>query len=195
MEDKTTSEAKIEEKSNRQSFFELVRFAILALLVVVPIRLFVVEPFVVSGSSMLPTFKTEDYLIIDKISYKSREPKRGEVIIFKYPKDKTKFFIKRVIGLPNETVDIKGNTVKITNLDNKEESFILEEPYIKNESNNDLHISLKSDEYFVMGDNRPASSDSRYWGPVTRDLIVGRALVRLLPINNIKVLPGDNSQD
>lgn len=195
MEDKTTSEAKIEEKSNRQSFFELVRFAILALLVVVPIRLFVVEPFVVSGSSMLPTFKTEDYLIIDKISYKSREPKRGEVIIFKYPKDKTKFFIKRVIGLPNETVDIKGSTVKITNLDNKEESFILEEPYIKNESNNDLHISLKSDEYFVMGDNRPASSDSRYWGPVTRDLIVGRALVRLLPINNIKVLPGDNSQD
>lgn len=192
MEQQVQKEVEKEEKSTRQSFFELVRFALLALLIVVPIRLFVVEPFVVSGWSMFPTFDDADYLIIDKISYEVRDPSRDEVVIFKYPKDTTKFFIKRVIGLPHETVDIKGSTITITK-ENKT-SLTLEEPYVKNISNNETHVVLGEDEYFVMGDNRSASSDSRFWGPVPRKNIVGRALVRLLPFKNISITPGSYTQ-
>lgn len=176
-------------KTKGQSFWELVRFALIALIVVVPIRVLVAEPFVVSGSSMIPTFENGNYLIVDKISYKLKDPKRNDIVIFRYPSDQTKFFIKRIIGLPNETVDIKGNAVTITNNANPD-GFKIDEPYVKNTSNNITHLELKDDEYFVMGDNRGGSSDSRYWGAVKRELITGRAFLRLLPINNIDVMPG-----
>jgi signal peptidase I len=180
-------------QSIKQSFWELVRFAIIALVIVIPVRLFVVEPFVVSGSSMFPTFENGDYLIVDKVSYELGSPKRDDVVIFRYPNDQTKFFIKRVIGLPNETVDIQGSTVTITN-SGGEHRFSLDEPYVKNTSNSSTHFELKTDEYFVMGDNRGASSDSRYWGAVPRKLMVGRALVRLLPVKHISILPGNYQQ-
>ncbi len=182
-------EEKVEKKTLGQSVWELVRFALLAIIIVVPIRMFIAEPFVVSGNSMHPTFENADYLIVDKLSYRMNEPKRDEIIIFRYPKDESKLFIKRVIGLPNETVDIKGSKVTITSEKNKE-GFTLDEPYVKNISNDVTHIELKGDEYFVMGDNRSGSSDSRYWGPVKRKLMVGKVLVRLLPVNKVNVWPG-----
>ena|SRR3989338_5940106 len=168
---------------------ELVRFALIALIIVAPIRLFIAEPFVVSGSSMVPTFENKDYLIIDKLSYELGNPKRSDVVIFKYPNDPTKYFIKRIIGLPNETVEIKGSVVTIINGEYKD-GFKLSEPYVKNISNNTTHLELKSDEYFVMGDNRSGSSDSRVWGPVNEKFLTGRALLRLLPLNHINILPG-----
>jgi len=177
-------------KTRGQSFWELVRFGIIALVIVIPIRLFIAEPFIVSGSSMVPTFQNGDYLIVDKISYKLSSPERYDVVIFRYPYDTTKFFIKRIIGLPNETVDIKGNVVTITNKDNPD-GFTLDQPFVKNPANNDTHFELKKDEYFVMGDNRSASSDSRYWGAVKSNLLTGKAFLRLLPVNNINLLPGD----
>lgn len=180
-------------KTNWQSFWELVRFAFIALIIVVPIRAFVAEPFIVSGSSMVPTFTNGDYLIVDKISYKLSSPKRDDVVVFRYPGDPTKFFIKRIIGLPNETVDIKGNDITITNSEHPE-SFKLDQPFVKNISNNEEHIVLGSDEYFVMGDNRSASSDSRAWGPVKKELFTGKAFLRLLPINKIDLLPGAYKQ-
>lgn len=182
-----------EKKTKWQSFWELVRFAFIALIIVVPIRAFVAEPFIVSGNSMVPTFTNGDYLIIDKISYELGSPKRDDVVVFRYPGDTTKFFIKRIIGLPNETVDIKGNNITITNIEHPE-SFKLNQPFVKNISNNEEHIVLKNDEYFVMGDNRSASSDSRAWGPVKKELLTGRAFLRLLPINKIDLLPGNYQQ-
>ena len=176
-------------KTTVQSFWELARFALVALAIVIPIRLLVAEPFVVSGSSMVPTLENRNYLIVDKISYKLTDPKRQDIIIFRYPKDQTKFFVKRIIGLPNEIVDIKGGAVTITN-GSDQSILILDEPYVKNLANNVTHFELKDNEYFVMGDNRRASSDSRYWGAVDRNLITGRAFLRLLPINNIGILPG-----
>lgn len=176
-------------KTRWQSFWELVRFALIALIIVIPIRVFIAEPFIVSGSSMVPTFENGDYLIIDKVSYMLGSPKRDDVVVFRYPGDTSKFFIKRIIGLPNETVDIKGNEVTITNGDYKE-GFKLEQPFVKNISNNDTHFELKDSEYFVMGDNRGASSDSRYWGAVEKDLLTGKALLRLLPINKVDFWPG-----
>ena len=187
-------EEKIEEKkSGWRSFWELVRFALIALVIVIPIRVLVAEPFIVSGSSMVPTFENGDYLIIDKISYELGSPQRGDVVIFRFPGDPAKFFIKRIIGLPNETVDIEGNEVTITNKENKQ-GFKLEQPFVKNPANNDTHFELKSDEYFVMGDNRSASSDSRYWGAVKKNLLQGRAFLRLLPIDKIDILPGNYKQ-
>ena len=180
-------------QSANQSFWELFRFALIALAIVVPIRFFMAEPFVVSGSSMVPTFLDGNYLIVDKISYRLDDPKRNDVDIFRYPNDQTKFFIKRIIGLPNETVDIKGKSVTITNGEYKD-GFKLDEPYVKNTSSNNMHFELKNDEYFVMGDNRSGSSDSRSWGPLKRKFLTGRALLRLLPISEIGILPGDYKQ-
>ena len=154
-----------EEKNKRQTYWELVRFGIIAILIVVPIRLFVAEPFIVSGSSMVPTFEDGDYLIVDKLSYKLTDPKRDDIVIFRYPGDPSKFFIKRIIGLPNETVDIKGGEITIINEEHNK-GFKLDQPFIKSHSVNNFHFELKDDEYFVMGDNRNASSDSRYWGAV-----------------------------
>ncbi len=186
-------EQKDEQKTLGQSFWELVRFAAIALLIVIPVRMFAIEPFVVSGSSMHPTFENADYLIVDKISYSLGTPNRDDVVIFKYPNDTKKYFIKRIIGLPGETVDIKGSDIFITNAEHKE-GFKLDQPFIKDPASNQTHVELKNDEYFVMGDNRNASSDSRYWGPVKRNLLVGKPLVRLLPLNNVNILPGSYTQ-
>ncbi len=180
-------------KTKWQSFWELVRFALLALLIVVPVRAFVAEPFVVSGNSMVPTFENGNYLIIDKISYRLGDPQRDDVVVFKYPNDHKKFFIKRIVGLPNETVDVTNDIVTIINKEYPK-GFTLDQPFIKNHGGINGHMELKDDEYFVMGDNRSGSSDSRYWGAVKKNLLTGKAFLRLLPINKVSVLPGDYKQ-
>ncbi len=177
----------------KSTVWELVKFGLIALAIVLPIRLFLVEPFVVSGSSMFPTFENKDYLLVDKISYEIGNPKRDDVVIFKYPKNPKVYYIKRIIGLPGETVDINGSVITITNSEHKD-GFTLNQPFIVTPANNVIHMELKSDEYFVMGDNRTASSDSRFWGPVKRNLLTGRAFLRLMPLNKISVLPGSYTQ-
>ncbi len=171
------------------SIWELVRFAIMAVIIVVPIRMFVAQPFIVSGSSMYPTLLDGDYLVIDEISYQLENPNRFDVVVFRYPKDTTKYFIKRVIGLPGEIVDIKGSEVKIINKENPD-GFKIDQPYVKNPGDNNMRYELNDGEYFVMGDNRAQSSDSRLWGPVKENLFVGRALLRLLPFKDMQIWPG-----
>jgi signal peptidase I len=142
---------------------------------------------------MFPTFKDGQYLVVDEISYELGNPQRDDVVVFKYPNDTTKYFIKRVIGLPNETVKIDGSDVTIINKEHPE-GFKLDQPFVENKSSNEMTYTLTDNEYFVMGDNRIASSDSRYWGPVPRKLMVGRVLLRLLPINSIGIMPGNYKQ-
>ena len=169
---------------------ELIFFALLSLPIVAPIRIFIAQPFIVSGSSMFPTFKNNDYLIVDELSYRFNNPERYDVVIFRYPNDTTKFFIKRIIGLPGETVDIKGKDVTIINKENPD-GFKLDQSFINNEMNSTKHYVLTNDEYFVLGDNRNASSDSRVWGAVPKKLLIGRAYIRLYPLNKIDFKPGD----
>ncbi len=170
-------------------FVELLKFFIIAVVIVIPIRFWIAQPFIVSGASMNPTFGTGQYLIIDELSYHFSNPQRGEVVIFRYPLKTSEFFIKRVIGLPGETVTIENGKVYITGADKIEHA--LQEPYIINLGNGaDRSVTLGADQYFVMGDNRPDSSDSRVWGPVPRTDVVGRAFVRLLPFTAISVWPG-----
>ncbi|MCX6755477.1 MAG: signal peptidase I [Candidatus Nomurabacteria bacterium] len=176
-------------QSFKESFWELVRFAFIAIVIVIPIRIFVAQPFIVSGTSMVPTFQNGQYLIVDEITYYLQNPKRGDVVVFRYPNDPSKFFIKRIIGLPGETVKVKAEQTIIINKEHPE-GFNLDQSYVKNHSEDSSIKVLNNDEYFVMGDNRSGSSDSRYWGPVPKKLLVGRALIRLLPINKISFLPG-----
>ncbi len=171
---------------------EIVRFSLIALLIVLPIRLFVAQPFIVSGASMETTFSTGEYLIVDQLTYHFEEPQRGDVIIFRYPKDPSKFFIKRIIGVPGDTVDISGRDVTITNTQYPE-GLRLDESYVLNmKPSATISETLGDDEYFVMGDNRDASSDSRMWGVLQRDKIVGRAFLRLFPLTEVGVFPGEH---
>ncbi len=183
-------------QSVKQSFWELVRFAIIALIIVIPTRLFIAEPFVVSGSSMIPTFQDANYLIVDKLSYELSEPKRGDVVIFKYPLDQKKFFIKRIVGLPDERIEVNNGKIKIftCKMTKTCQSITLDESYIREPFTTTQTYTTKTDEYFVMGDNRNGSSDSRYWGVVKKELLIGRAFLRLLPINKIGILPGNYKQ-
>lgn len=177
-----------------ESFFgELLRFAVIALLVVLPIRVFIAQPFIVSGASMEPTFQNGQYLIVDQLTYRLEEPHRGDVVIFRYPRDPSKFFIKRVIGLPGETVRVEGTNVIIEN-DAHPDGLALTEAYLGAvDEASFLTQNLSADEYFVLGDNRDESSDSRVWGTLRRDEIVGRALLRLLPLSEFSILPGHAS--
>ena len=144
-----------------RAVFDFIKFIFIVAVIVVPIRFLVAQPFLVSGASMEPTYHDGDYLIVDEISYRVSDPKKDDVIIFRYPKNPKVFFIKRIIALPNEEIVLDGKEIK-----------------------------LKDNEYFVMGDNRGASSDSRIWGPVPKKLIVGRSIVRLWPLNKIGLFPG-----
>jgi signal peptidase I len=170
---------------------ELFKFTILSLIIVLPVRFFIAQPFLVSGASMVPTFEDGEYLIIDEISYYFNEPQRNDVVVFRYPNNPSKYFVKRIIGLPGETVIVNDNDVMIKNKDNPE-GFLLEQPFVKNldTQTRDVERLLDHKEYFVMGDNRFASSDSRDWGPVNKKFITGHVLVRLLPVNKITFFPG-----
>ncbi|MEI8174659.1 MAG: signal peptidase I [bacterium] len=192
MENKTPEN----QQSAKQSFWEIVRFILIALIIVVPVRLFIAEPFVVSGDSMVPTFQNSNYLIVDKLSYEIGNPKRDDVVIFRYPNDQKKFFIKRIIGLPHETIEINNGKVTIFPCAKIVDcaSITLDEPYIREPFNTTNTYTTGNDEYFVMGDNRNASSDSRYWGLVNKKLLVGRAFLRLLPIKEVGIMPGDYKQ-
>jgi signal peptidase I len=170
-------------------FWELIRFVVTILLIVVPVRMFIAKPFIVSGASMLPTFYDSEYLIVDELSYFLRAPKRGEVVVFRYPKDPSKYFIKRIIGLPGETVIVDGNRVTIINIFGEAET--IQEPYVTENFNSDAETTLGQNEYFVMGDNRNVSHDSRAWGALPKDLITGRAFVRLFPPSRLDLLPGE----
>ncbi len=187
------SNMEMENAPKKESVWDLIRFGAIAVLIVVPIRMWIAQPFIVSGSSMFPTFENGDYLIVDEVSYRLSDPERSDVIIFRFPNDKKKFFIKRVIGLPNEKVSITGDTVTIFNNEHPK-GLVLDQPFVQNQASNNMTFELKDNEYFVMGDNRSASSDSRYWGAVKKDLIMGRAFVRLLPLKNLGILPGDYKQ-
>ncbi len=170
----------------KQSIWEFVKFMIIAAVIVVPIRLWIAQPFIVSGASMSPNFENGEYLIVDEFSYHFREPERGEVVIFRYPEDPSKFFIKRIIGLPNEKIEITDNEIHIYN-DEYPKGMTINESYLKSAYTANTISTLKNNEYFVLGDNRQRSSDSRIWGALPEDNIIGRAWIRLWPLNKMSI--------
>jgi signal peptidase I len=165
--------------------FDFVKTVVTIVVLAVAIRVFVIQPYIVEGQSMEQTFQNNDYLITEKISFRYREPQRGEVVIFHPPDNPSVNYIKRIVGLPEDKVEVKDGSVYINS--NK-----VYEPYLKsneetlNPKEKDFAYTLKENEYFVFGDNRNHSRDSREIGAIPKENIVSRVWFRLLPINNLK---------
>lgn len=166
------------------SFFEVIETIVIAVVAVILVRTFIIQPFVVSGASMEPSFYDGNYLLIDELTYRFREPERGEVVVFRYPGDPTSFYIKRIVGLPGERAVLNNGKIFVYS---GGEGRVLSETYLLGEFvSGSFDISLDSDQYFVMGDNRNFSFDSRSWGPLLRKDIIGVVRIRLWPINEIQ---------
>ena len=190
-EQEPEAEVHEQEESRRGNIFiDIAKFSILALLIVTPFRFYVAQPFIVSGSSMTPTFEPKEYLVVDEISYRFEKPERGDVVIFKYPLDPSVFFIKRIVGLPGETIEMRNGDVYVQ-ADESTAGEVLSEPYRSTSgAGKDMIMQLDEDEYYVMGDNRAASADSRTWGPLPERFIIGKAFARLLPVEDMTLFPG-----
>lgn len=150
--------------------------ALLALFIFVGVRA-VVQNFKVEGASMEPSLHTGQYLFINKAEYFFHSPERGDVVVFRYPQDPSRDFIKRVVGLPGEAVSIRSGKVFINDL-------LLDDPFSQGTGSRDGEWKLGPDQYFVMGDNRAQSSDSRFWGPVPRDNVIGKAMLIYWPLSS-----------
>ncbi len=172
--------------------FETVKTFLIVVGLALLIRTYLIQPFIVDGSSMVPTYHNSDYLLIDKLTYRFRDPKRGEVIVFHYPRDPNENYIKRIIGLPGETISIKGDLVTIKNSDNPDGVTLSEDYTNKTDGaapfSTDVEMKLGDNQYFVMGDNRHASSDSRFFGALDQKYIIGRPRLRLYPLSALSVL-------
>lgn len=190
MEQTTALTSQSPKPSRIRALLENVAYIGAAVVLALLVQQFLIRPFIVNGASMDPTLNTGDYLLIDRLSYRVHDPERGDVIIFKAPPEPDKYFVKRIIGLPGETVQINGSVVTIINKDFPK-GIVLKEPFI-------IHISkdapktftIPENQYFVMGDNRAGSYDSRSWGMLPEENISGRALLRLLPLKKLSYLPG-----
>ena len=170
--------------------WEIFKIVIVSLAIIIPIRMFVVQPFIVEGASMSPNFHDGEYLIVDEISYRFSEPKRGEVVIFHPPQDRKVYYIKRVIGLPGETIEIKNGKIYIYNAENEDGVLLNEGDYSLDHNipvNEQYKETLGENEYYLIGDNRTNSLDSRRLGPIKFSFIKGRAWVRAFPFDRFTV--------
>ncbi len=165
--------------------WEVAKIVILASLIVIPIRYFLFQPFLVKGQSMEPNFQNNNYLIVDEISYRLNDPQRGDVIVFSPPFSPSQRFIKRIIALPGEEVLIENGKILVSK--NGETQILDEDDYLSCsvETSGDIHLFLSDTQYFVMGDNRYASYDSRRWGPLPEEDIIGKVFLRLWPSDSI----------
>ena len=159
------------------------------------VQAFLIQPFIVDGASMLPTYHNQEFLLVDKLTYLLEKPHRGDVMIFKLYENNDnpyegKHLIKRVIGLPGERVVVRNGVTRIYNKENPG-GFILEEPYVVYaDTAKDVDVQLDEDHYFMMGDNRAQSYDSRDWGPLDKANIKGQVLFRIYPFKQAGYEPG-----
>ena len=159
-------------------FVELVKVAVLAGITIGAVRYFIFKPFIVHGASMAPNFSENEYLIIDEISYRFKEPARGDILVVHNPRRHGEFFLKRAIGMPGEHVVIKDGEVHI-NGTKLQEDYLPSREFTPGE----VDVQLGPEDYYVMGDNRDASYDSRMFGAVKEDGIVGKVLLRGWPFD------------
>ncbi|MDP3900077.1 MAG: signal peptidase I [bacterium] len=168
--------------------FEVAKVVIISLAIIIPVRYFLIQPFYVKGASMEPSFYDHEYLIIDEITYRFREPQRGEIVVFKYPRDPSQYFIKRVIALPGEKIEIQNGEVFIYTKDTNrkiklDEGYLFEN--IDTIANTDTPIEVGEDQYYVLGDNRNHSKDSRNFGAVKSSFVIGRVVFRGWPFSRL----------
>ncbi len=178
-------------KSVSGFFLDLIETAVIGLSFFLIIYLFFMQPHQVNGSSMVPTFKSGDYVLTDKISYRTGEPKRGDVIVFHAPPEAGCptgtgcDFIKRIIAVPGETVAVHDKNVYVNGTKLNEPYLPSDYETIEGKFISGRTVTIGPNEYFALGDNRSHSSDSRVWGPVDKSEIVGKAFFRYWPMNQI----------
>ncbi|MBU1038934.1 signal peptidase I [Patescibacteria group bacterium] len=174
-------------KETGQFLSEVIKVGLISLAIILPVRYFLVQPFYVKGESMEPTYLNSDYLLIDEISFRFREVKRGEVVVLRYPRNEREFFIKRIIGLPHDRVVIKEGAVWLAI--NGQSLEKITEDYLPTGviTQGDQDITLQIDQYYVLGDNRGASLDSRSFGPIIKREIVGRSWLRAWPFDRLAI--------
>lgn len=189
MEEKVIEHSQKDFKKKKSFLRETFEVIFFTALIVIPIQMFVGRTFIVVGKSMFPTFENKDYLIVDKLTYQFNNPQRGDVVVFHPPVNPKTYYIKRIIGLPGETVYVEGDTVKVINTEHPDGLELHMSLPVSNSTLN-AALKLKEDEYFVMGDNRSESYDSRSWGALPKENISGRVFVRLFPFKEIGVWPG-----
>ncbi|MFA6603616.1 MAG: signal peptidase I [Patescibacteria group bacterium] len=173
-------------------FGELLHVVIISLAIIVPVRYFLIQPFYVKGASMEPNFYDHEYLIIDELSYRLHEPVRGDIVVFRYPNDPRQFFIKRVIGLPGDRVVVSGGQVTIYDAAHPDGWLLDESAYLGAlRTPGEKDVTLGAGEFFLMGDNRSASLDSRVFGPVSRPFVVGRVWFRGWPPEKMRLFESE----
>jgi signal peptidase I len=184
----TENETKKSGGAVKEFILEFIKIVIISLAIVIPVRYFLIQPFYVKGASMEPNFYDYEYLIIDEISFRFRQPERGEIIVFHSPYNWHDYFIKRVIALPGERVIINNGEIYIYNNEFPHGNKLDESAYLSADTKTSGEIDLKinNDQYFVLGDNRGASLDSRVFGAIKKDQIVGRAWLRAWPVSRLK---------
>lgn len=203
---------KSENKNSKEAYYgvgsfllEVVKIFVLAFIIIVPIRVFLFQPFFVQGASMEPNFEDGEYLIINELGYKKtdigisnahffsvdpfKDLKRGDIIVFRYPKNPKQFFIKRTIGLPGEKIEIKDGIIRIYNSEYPDGFVLDESDYINSDIKTSGNISsqMEDNQYFVMGDNRSASHDSRSWGPLNKGNVIGKVFLRAWPLDRTEI--------
>lgn len=186
----------VEEKSSFWStLVDIIETVVVAAAIFVVVYLFLLQPHQVRGASMEPNFYDGEYILTDKISYRFSDPKRGDVVIFKAPTNPDVDFIKRIIALPGEKIEIINNNIKIYNESNPQ-GFTLSEPYKIMEPiaggsfiREGKIVEVPADRYIVFGDNRTHSFDSREWGAVEKKSIIGKAWLRYWPVSRFSFIP------
>jgi signal peptidase I len=192
------AETPTEQTTSKKSIIrEIVIFLAVIFGIIIPFRTYVAGPYIVDGASMDPTFKTGNYLIVDKLSRRFTPPARNSVVVLKFPQDESKDFLKRIIGIPGDTVIVTPDSVRIITAQDPA-GISLDQSYVVHKCASagcvsDMTITLGDDEYFVMGDNRAESYDSRSWGPLPARDIIGRPVARLYPFTQISIIPGDDT--
>ena len=182
-------------KTTWEFIVEIVKVVVISLAIIIPIRYFLIQPFYLKGASMEPNFEDHQYLIVNEISYRFQEPTRGDIIVFRYPKDPRQYFIKRIIGLPGETVKVKDGKIYIFNEQYAQGIAVNENDYLENAfTSGNKELTLGEEEYFVLGDNRNASLDSRSFGAVPKRLIKGKVWLRGWPFDDFKIFTTPNYQ-
>lgn len=185
-------------KSFFSQVFELIKIVVISLAIIIPIRYYLIQPFYVKGASMEPTFYDQEYLIVNEVGYRLNPPQRGDVVVFRYPRDPQEYFIKRIVGLPGEKVQVKDGRVIVYNQANNWQGATLNENYLPKDLRtygmNDDIITLNSEEYYVLGDNRNASKDSRVFGPVNKSFLIGRVWLRGFPFSRAQYFQSKPTQ-
>lgn len=173
----------------KEFIWELIKVVVISLAIIIPVRYFLIQPFYVKGASMEPNFYDHEYLIINEISYRFEEPQRGDIVVFKYPRDPKQYFIKRIVALPGERIEISNNQIRVHNKEKPEGVILNESMYLDSSARTwgEMSVLLGPEEYFVLGDNRSSSVDSRQFGSLKKEFIIGKTWLRGWPFDRINI--------